>query len=313
MTVETGVASRDAVGEAADRSALSALLAGFSLEISSRRSADVDACRDLLAAGTRVYVPMVPGDRPERTVAAAVALRRAGLTPVPHLAARYFSSRSALDRHVRRLCGEAAVEEVLVVGGDIAPPAGPFASALDILESGVLARYGIRQVGLAGYPEGHPRIPAPLLTEALRRKIVRATADGLGCHVVTQFCFEVEPVLDWMRAFAAGGVGVPVRIGIAGPARPATLVRYALRCGVGASVRAIMAQGGRFARLAQERAPDALLLGLARAAGRGGAPGLTGVHFFTFGGAAEAARWASRAAAGRIFLARAGDGFGVEP
>jgi methylenetetrahydrofolate reductase (NADPH) len=292
--------------------ALSTLLAGFSLEISSRDSEDIDACRHLLSGDTRVYVPVVPGDRPDRMVTAARALSRAGLIPVPHLAARYFRSVAVLDDHVGRLCGEAGVEEVMVIGGDTECPAGPLACAEDILAGGVLERRGIRQVGLAGYPEGHPRIPAPVLAEALRRKIDLAAAQGLDVHVVTQFCFHVDSVLRWLRAFAADGCMVRVRIGVAGPARVSTLIRYALHCGVGVSARAIMSHGGRFARLAQERGPDALLRSLAGAVLRGDAPGVDGVHFFTFGGAAETARWVSSAAARRTTVATAGDGFEVK-
>src|SRR5215469_7431942 len=74
---------------------LKALLAGFSIEASSGDAA-IDAAASHLAPGADVYVNWLPGDNHHRSVAACATLRRAGLNPVPHVAARYLTGLTQL-------------------------------------------------------------------------------------------------------------------------------------------------------------------------------------------------------------------------
>ncbi|MGE0255541.1 MAG: methylenetetrahydrofolate reductase [Alphaproteobacteria bacterium] len=274
--------------------ALPALLANVSLEVSTRRAADVEACRDGFAPGTEVYITSLPGDAPADTTRTAAALARAGLVPVPHVAARRLADAAAADALLARLAGEAGVTRALVIAGDTDTPAGPFASAASLLASGLFARQGFRAIGVAGYPEGHPRITDEALTAALGEKLALLAAQGIAAHVVTQFCFEATPIRRWLVAYAAAGHAAPVRLGIAGPAGLATLTRYALRCGIGSSARALARHGARFTRLAREATPDALLADLAATP----LPVAAGIHLFTFGGVERTAAWLASARGG---------------
>src|SRR5712691_4652731 len=173
------------------------LLAGASLELSSRDPAEIDACADLLEPGTAVYISMPPGQTYHGVLALATRLKRAGLRPVPHVAARRIASRGALDEYLARAAGEAGVDSALLIAGDSERASGPFESSLALLETGLFQRHDIARVGVAGYPEGHPKIAETALVTALSAKKILARRARLDLQVVTQFCFESEPILAW--------------------------------------------------------------------------------------------------------------------
>jgi methylenetetrahydrofolate reductase (NADPH) len=270
---------------------VASLLDGYSVELPPRGALDGD-WPDLLAPGSQVFVTCTPRDAPADIVARALDLARLGFAPVPHIGARHLASLAELDGFLARLRAEAGVGRVLLIGGDLPAPRGPFAAAADVIATGLLERHGIASVGIAGYPEGHPRIAAPVLEAALSDKLAALAARGIEPFVVTQFCFEAAPILAWLASLRARGIAAPVRIGLAGPAGLATLIRFAARCGVGASVRAIAARPGAMARLAREHAPDGIVRDLAGHTPPLAALGVAGLHFFTFGGIARTVRWA---------------------
>ena len=207
--------------------------------------------------------------------------------PVPRIAARRLADARSAHDLLSRLRGEAGVERVLLVGGDVPRPAGPFEDAAALLASGLLDRHGFRQVGLAGYPEGHPAIAAETLWTSLSEKLSLAKRRGLSPFVVTQFCFEAQPILDWIAEARRAGIDAPIRVGLAAPASVRTLISYGARCGVGSSLRAIKSQGLSLTRLVSSTGPEAILEKL------GQVPLDEGIalHFFAFGGVERAARW----------------------
>jgi len=279
-----------------ERRNIQALLVGASLELSSRDPAEIDACADLLDPGTAVYISMPPGQTYHGNVALAARLSRAGFRPVPHVAARRIASRDALDEYLVRATGEAGVDGALVIGGDSDRASGPFDSSLGLLETGLFQRHGITHVGVAGYPEGHPRIAAAALDAALAAKKSLAQRAGLDLQLVTQFCFESAPVLSW--ASKIKGHGLPVRAGLSGPASLPRLLRFAMLCGIGNSVRALKARPQAITRLLVEVGPEAVVRDIARP---GGAP-IAGVHLFCFGGLVRTARWLRAIREGRFEL-----------
>jgi methylenetetrahydrofolate reductase (NADPH) len=282
-----------------------ALMAGFSIEATRPSAADI-AALDRLARGTRIYLSAVPGRPADEVLSAAARLRAAGFEPVPHVAARNFATSAALDDFLARLNGEAAVTRVLVIAGDHAE-FGPFRRALDVIASGLLQRRGIRGIGIAGYPDGHPRIGADELDRALKDKIVTAEAAGLAVEIVTQFCFEARAILDYVTRLRGSGVAHPVRIGLAGPTGLASLLRYASRCGVRTSAHSLTQRAGLVLQMFGMTVPDGLVRTLADAA-----PAAVSMHFFSFGGLPASARWANAVAAGRISV-EADSGFRVAP
>jgi methylenetetrahydrofolate reductase (NADPH) len=290
---------------------IGAFLRNFSVEATRPKSADVQALAQALPTGTRVYLSAAPTHPAEDLVGEAAAIRTAGLEPVPHLAVRNFTGREQMASLLARFQNEAEVHHALVIGGDRADSAGPFATSLDLIESGLLQRHGIVHIGLAGHPEGHPRVATDVLDRALRSKIEAAEESGLVVDIVTQFSFDGDAILGWVRRLRDYGIETPVRIGLAGPTNLTTLLRYAQRCGVKASAGGLARHAGLLKHLFGVSAPDGLVRQLADAAARH-ALGEVSAHFFSFGGIGATARWAAHAAQGLMTL-DGESGFAVTP
>ena len=255
---------------------------------SPRAAIKLPELRDHFATGTDVTITFLPGDNYRHNVDTASALRRAGFNPVPHIAAREMPSREALDDFLRRARGEAEVQRVLVIAGDVARQNGPFRSSLDVCSSGLIEAHGIASVSVAGHPEGHPYLEAADAFKVLEAWRDWRHATGIEVDVMTQFCFESAPILAWIGALQARGLDLPVIVGLAGPATPATLTKFALRCGIGNSMRSLRGQIGRFGRLLTDTGPDDVMRGLQSAPTAVTAP-IAGFHLFPFGGLRKAA------------------------
>ena len=282
-----------------------------SFEATRPSDADLDALGAAVPSGTRIYVSALPARPVDEQIAIARRLHARGFEPVPHLAARSFAGQMALDHYLARLTEEAGVTRLLIIGGDRDAPAGSFHHAIEVIESGLPQSRGIREIGIAGYPEGHPRVAPAEIDRALAAKIEAAAATGLGVHIVTQFGFSADAILAWIARMRDTGIEQQIRVGLAGPASVATLLRYAAICGVAASARTLARNAGLAKHLFGAAAPDAIIRALA-AARLGRQVGDIAPHFFTFGGLGATARWTAAIAAGRVALDRAG-GFRVDP
>ena len=265
------------------------LVAACSIEISPRDDFAGEKLRELLDPGTTVFVNH-PGSVTHHDIVAACArLRHAGFSPVPHIAVRRLASFTQANDFLQRAAAEADVRGALIIGGDPDHPVGPFPDAYDLLASGLIERHGLREVAFAGYPEGHPRISARTLDEALRAKVELAGRQGLDVSLLTQFGFDAAPILRWIAALRARDIVCPVLVGIAGPASVATLAKFAVRCGIGASLRALARGHTAFARILAEAGPDALIGALV--AEEDPRWPIDGLHVFTFGGIRRTAEW----------------------
>jgi methylenetetrahydrofolate reductase (NADPH) len=270
--------------------AIASLARHASVETTWHDSSRLKAGHALLARGALAYVSFVPGQTWRETISSCVAVRAVGLEPVPHIPARELSSAAALDNLVAQLTTRAGVRRVLLVGGDRNVPAGPFEQSLDVLRSGVLARNGIREIAVAAHPEGHPRIAQAELRRAEREKIAYAAQQGIALTFVTQFFFEAGPFLSWVRELRAQGAQARIVAGLAGPASLGTLFKYALRCGVGPSVRALGTRPGLIASLVGDRGPESIVRAIARSAAEPGIEPI-GIHLYSFGGLARTCAW----------------------
>ena len=267
------------------------LVASASLEMGAHRPEDARRIAAILPAGTTVYVNHLPRHRLADSLASLAAVRAAGLEPVPHLAARRIASRAELARFLAEAVREAGVRKALLVGGDDATTAGPYGDALALLAEGNLAQAGLREVGFAAYPEGHPRLPRARIEEALDAKLAAARAQGLSAWIVTQFSFAPTRVVEYLSELARRHPDVPAYVGLAGPTDPQALLRFAQRCGVSASLRALRAQGFGAVRLVTHTDPGEQLRAVARYCAAHPACNVVAVHVFTFGGVEAAARW----------------------
>lgn len=272
---------------------LTRLLDHPSIEVLPRDTAALAQLQEAMPPATEVFVTFLPQESVLRTVEICAGLRKAGFTPVPHIAARGFPDKAVLDDYLNRARNEAAVDRVLLIAGDIDEPKGPFTCTLDLLKTGLLQRHAIRQVSFAGHPEGHPKVDQPTVEQALKDKVDFARVNGINTRVVTQFCFEAGPILAWLGRIRALGIDAPVRVGIAGPASATTLIKYAMRCGVGNSLRAVRTQTARLGALFTDTGPDAVVEELT--ANTAALTGVQGLHVFPFGGVAKSSKWLATA------------------
>lgn len=255
-----------------------------SVEVSN--PAEAGRATGKLPPGCETFIPWLPKSTPEEIVAAARTLRGCGFRPVPHVAARRLPSEAAARALLERLKAECDVDSVLVIGGDVGEPRGPFASSFDLLRSGILQSCAFRAVGFGAYPEGHPSISIEMLESALDAKLAWAKVNGIEAFVVSQFCFDGKAISRWIGRLRSRGIGVPIRVGLAGPASAAKLLRLGLHCGVGNSLRVLRGRLGGMARLATRYTPDDVLKDL-----EAPLPGAVSLHLFAFGGIAATAQW----------------------
>ena len=265
-----------------------------SLEMGAHRPGDAARIAELLPADTLVYVNHLPRHSLDDTLRGLVAARAAGLEPVPHLAARRVGSRAELRTFVQRAVREAGVKKVLVLGGDLPTSAGPYTDAAAIIREGELEAAGVREIGIAGYPEGHAHIPPSTLAAALIEKIALARAHGLGAYVVTQFSFAPNRIVEFCAGLGRSAPDVPIYVGLAAPTNPAQLLKFAQICGVSASLRALQAQGMGAVRLFTHTDPTDQLIAVASHVAGGATANVVGLHLFSFGGVDAAANWINR-------------------
>ena len=281
--------------------------AHWSIEVTPTGATKIDSFSDCLKPGTTVNVTFLPGSDPMETVAVAERLHNEGMRPVPHLAARSLRDVDQLESLLAAFISRCGVNEVLLIGGGVDHPVGAFSDSMQVLETGLIQRSGISNVGIAGHPEGSPDITQSEITDALAAKNALAKRDGLNMYIETQFCFEAEIVLAWEREVRAAGNVLPIRIGVPGPATIKTLFRFAQISGIGPSMRFVSKQARNVAKLMTVQSPHLLLAGLA--AGMSADPDclIQHFHFYPFGGFVKTAAYASAVANGDIrFLPKGG-------
>lgn len=251
--------------------------------------------RQKLPANGRIYINAVAGTGAAARIEAATKLTGYGFQPVPHVAARRMQSAAVLEDYLSQL-STAGVSEVLIIGGDIPVPMGPFASGLDVIESGIPEKYGIGRIGVAGYPDGHPMLCNAVLQEALRQKISACRARQIEPYVVTQFSFQADSIIQWCCNFHASYPDIDVHAGIPGPARLATLLRFARICGVQSSARKLLAHKTIGLELLRGAAPWAQLSAIEKY--RADTQCNIFAHVFTFGGLQEFVGWLEQVRSG---------------
>ena len=276
------------------------LLSGFTTETTPGAAAKIADYRVHLRPDTTIFITFLPGSDFTDTIAVAARLRREGFNPVPHFAARSIPSRAFVEEGLARLTGDAGVNQVMLVGGAVDRPIGEFSDTMQLLETGVLDRYGIRRIGVAGHPEGSPDIPDDRIRSALAWKNAFAERTGAAMYVVTQFCFEAKPVIEWDRRIQAEGNRLPVYVGIPGLASLKALIGHAKACGVGPSMRYLTRQARSVTRLLTVSAPDRLVTALAAYRATDPECGIHGVHLYPLGGLRKSAQWVQSVIDGRF-------------
>jgi methylenetetrahydrofolate reductase (NADPH) len=291
------------------KQALRDFVAAGSTEVTPTDESSLDEMARILPAGYPVYVANTPKTSPDDVVRVALRIQELGLSASPHVIARRVADAKRLGERLRVLAS-AGVKQVLLVAGDVAIPAPAFPSTIELLESGVVADAGIQRVGIAGHPEGHPVVSDEVIWRALERKQAIAHASGLTMHIATQFGFDTRALTSWEHGLTARGIALPVHAGVAGPAPLTRLIRYAVHCGVGASLKAVSGNPVSFGRLPHlATRADEMLLGVLRAKQLNPVSRIFAPHFFAFGGVLETARWLRAVIDGLFELDAAERGF----
>lgn len=240
--------------------------------------------------GSRIYLTDL-GNCPEpMIISAARKVQDMGYVAVPHMAARRIPSRGAFEARIKALSEEAGAQEALVIGGETPTP-GPFASSLTLLETGLFDRLGFSHIAVAGHPEGSPDIAGPVIHEYLMRKHSFARNSDADFRIVTQFGFDPERIIAWLEELESLGNEFPVHVGIAGPAKVSTLIKFASIAGVGNSINFLKKRSGAMMTMLAGYNPDDVVHGLEDyVAGNPGSQ-LAQIHIYPFGGVQKSSDW----------------------
>ncbi len=276
--------------------ALEAFLDGYSIEVMPRTAAKIDDFRDHLPKGTRVYIAHIDGTPIEDMVATAARLRAEGYDPMPHFPARIIQDAATVENWIAMYQGEADVTQALLLAGGIASPKGDFHSSMQLMETGLFDKAGFKRLHVAGHPEGNrdidPKGGDAAVMDALRWKQDFSNRTDAEMALATQFAFEAGPVIEWANRLTAEGIKLPIHIGIAGPAKLQTLIKFAIACGVGPSLKVLQKRAKDVTKLLVPFEPTDILNELAVYKAANPDFNIEKVHFFPLGGIKTNAGWA---------------------
>ena len=275
---------------------LEAFLQGYSIEVMPRTAEKVDSFRALLPAGTRVYIAHIEGTAIEDMVATARRLTDEGFAVMPHFPARIIKDAATLENWIAMYQGEAGVEQALLLAGGVAQPHGAFHSSMQLIETGLFDKAGFKRLHVAGHPEGNRDIDPDggdaAVMEALRWKNDFARRTDAKMALATQFAFEAGPIIAWAERLRAEGIEIPIHIGIAGPAKLQTLIKFAIACGLGPSLKVLQKRAMDVTKLLLPYEPTEVLTELAAHKAAHPDFNIEAVHFFPLGGIKTNATWA---------------------
>mgnify|MGYP000185684041 CR=1 FL=1 len=274
---------------------MEALLDGFSMEVMPRTAEKVESFAEILPKGTRVYIAHIDGTPIEDMVATARRIASEGFPVMPHFPARIIRDEATLGDWIARYQGEAGVTQGLLLAGGVKEPVGDFHCSMQLMETGLFDRAGFTRLHVAGHPEGNRDIDPDgsdrAVSEALRWKQAFAERTDAEMAIATQFCFEAAPVIAWADRLKAEGIRLPIHIGVAGPAKLQTLIKFAVACGVGPSLRVLQKRAMDVTKLVLPYEPTEVLTDLARHKAANPDFGIERVHVFPLGGIKTAATW----------------------
>jgi methylenetetrahydrofolate reductase (NADPH) len=265
-----------------------ALVANAGIEVVPLRNAAEKL--HAVPAGATIIVTTSARVGLDQTLEFAERASRAGFDVVPHLAARQLTGEDELRRFVGRL-GELEIGELYLIGGDAAPPAGPYGEPLHVLRALEYIDHGLSRIGVACYPEGHPKVSDAALVEALRAK------QPYSAYMVSPLCFSPDVLVSWLRGVRQAGVTLPLHIGLAAPMQLRRLLAVGSQIGVGSSLRYLARQHGLIGGVLMEGVyrPESLLLRMGDAL-TSQELGIGRVHLFSFNQVDITVEWQCRIA-----------------
>ena len=275
--------------------ALEAFLKNFSIEVMPRTASKIENFKELLPQNTRVYVAHIEGTPINEMIDTAKRLTDEGYNVMPHFPARIIESKEVLVNWIDRYKNEAGVKDALLLAGGVNQPYGEFHSSMDLLDTGEFDKAGFKNLHVAGHPEGNMDIDTDGKTKnvdsAISWKQEFSQKTDANMAITTQFCFESGPVIEWADRMESIGIDIPIHIGVAGPAKLQTMIKFSMACGVGASLRVLKRRAKDVTKLLLPFKPDQFLTELAEYKALNPNFLITNVHFFPLGGIKTNANW----------------------
>lgn len=275
---------------------MEAFLQGYSIEVMPRTAAKVEDFRALLPVGTRVYIAHIEGTPIEDMVDTARRIAAEGYDVMPHFPARIIKDKATLENWIAMYQGEAGVEQALLLAGGVTSPHGDFHSSMQLMETGLFDKAGFKRLHVAGHPEGNKDIDPnggdAVVMDALRWKQKFNETTDAEMALATQFAFDADPIIAWADRLKSEGIDIPIHIGIAGPAKLQTLIKFAIACGVGPSLKVLQKRAMDVSKLLLPYEPTDVLTKLAAHKAANPDFNIDKVHFFPLGGIKTNANWA---------------------
>ena len=263
-------------------------LDGFSVEVTPKAASKIENFEDYVPSGTLIYIAHIEGTPIDEMVATAKKINDQGFCPMPHFPARIIKDKKVLNDWISRYKNEANVSNALLIAGGANKPYGEYDSSIQLIESELFDKANFSNLHIAGHPEGSLDIDPDGSTKnvdyALSWKNEYSKRTDAAMAITTQFSFDADAVISWANSVKASGVDIPIHIGIAGPAKLQTLLRYSLECGVGASIKIIQKRAKDLTKLLLPYKPTTIISQLAEYKDKNPDFNIEKVHFFPLGG-----------------------------
>ena len=270
-------------------------ISGYSIEVLPRSAAKIDSFSDVLPKNTRVYIAHLETEDISAMVATAKRIHDEGFAVMPHIPARMIASKEMLHDWISMYQNEAGVDEALLLAGGSKKPVGDFNSSMQLIESGLFDKAGFKRLHIAGHPEGSKDIdPSGGIknaSEALSWKQEFSQKTDASMAIATQFCFDADVVKKWADSIKENGIDIPIHIGIAGPAKLQTLLKFSVECGIGASMKVLTKRAKDITKLLLPYKPTQILNELADHKSKDPEFNIEQVHFFPIGGVKQTVDW----------------------
>ena len=273
-------------------------LNGYSIEVTPNAAAKIENFAEVLPVNTRIYIAHIEGTPFDEMLTTAKKITNEGFIPMPHFPARIIEDKDMLESWLSQYSEEANVQEALLIAGGSKEPAGVYDSSIQIIETELFDKYSFKRLHVAGHPEGNKDIDKDSthtnVNKALSWKNEYAKRTDAQIAIATQFCFDSEAIIQWANSLIDMNIDLPVHIGIAGPAKLQTLIRYSVECGVGASMKVLQKRAKDITKLLLPYEPTSVISELAEYKSQNPDFNIEQVHFFPLGGTKTTANWVKK-------------------
>tara|TARA_B100000029_G_C17415367_1_gene902255 strand:+ start:230 stop:1096 length:867 start_codon:yes stop_codon:yes gene_type:complete len=270
-------------------------ISGYSIEVVPNSAAKIESFKEILPINTRVYIAHLETENIATMVATAKRINEEGFKVMPHIPARIIQNQTMLNDWISMYQNEAGVKEALLLAGGSTKPVGDYDSSMQLIESGLFDKAGFKRLHIAGHPEGSKDIDPDggmkNVSEALSWKQEFSNRTDADMAIATQFCFDAEVVNKWAKNIQEDGIDIPIHIGIAGPAKLQTLLKFSVECGIGASMKILTKRAKDLTKLLLPYKPTQMLTDLSEYKSKDPTLNIEQVHFFPIGGIKQTTDW----------------------